>query len=166
MEIDIRKLIKGDVDVVDFEYETDAPEELSDVSFDGKMHLCGKVRNMAGYMTVGASAEIPFTTHCARCFKEIKRTYKFDFEKPIAVKGSLSDEESEEDYIKLEKGILDPDDAIREAVLLDFPMIFLCDENCKGLCPKCGADLNEGECGCPKKEIDPRLAILGKLLDK
>ncbi len=41
----------------------------------------------------------------------------------------------------------------------------LCKEDCKGLCPTCGKDLNEGPCGC-KKELDPRLAVLAKLLDK
>ena len=41
----------------------------------------------------------------------------------------------------------------------------LCSEDCKGLCPTCGKDLNEGPCGCGK-EVDPRLAVLAKLLDK
>jgi len=41
----------------------------------------------------------------------------------------------------------------------------LCDEDCKGLCPKCGQDLNQGQCGCVTKEIDPRLAVLQKFLD-
>ena len=43
-------------------------------------------------------------------------------------------------------------------------MRVLCSEDCKGLCPKCGRDLNEGECGCDLKEPDPRLAVLAQLL--
>ncbi len=42
----------------------------------------------------------------------------------------------------------------------------LCDENCKGICPNCGADLNAGTCRCDKQEIDPRLEVLKKLLNK
>ena len=42
----------------------------------------------------------------------------------------------------------------------------LCSEDCKGLCPRCGADLNQGPCSCVKKDVDPRLAVLAKLLEK
>lgn len=129
------------------------------------MHLEGNIKNMAGYMCLTAAAEIPYTTHCARCFREIDGKFNFSFERPLAVKGTLNDEDTD-NYLLIEKGMIDPDDRVREAVLLDFPMVFLCKEDCRGLCAKCGADLNEGDCGCPKKEIDPRLAILGKLLDK
>jgi uncharacterized protein len=45
-------------------------------------------------------------------------------------------------------------------------MRILCDEDCPGLCPKCGKPKREGECGCPTREIDPRLAILQTLLDQ
>lgn len=116
-------------------------------------------------MCLTAVAELPYNTHCARCFREVEGKFTFSFERPLAVKGTLNDEDTD-DYLLIEKGMIDPDDRVREAVLLDFPMVFLCKEDCRGLCAKCGADLNEGDCGCPKKEIDPRLAILGKLLDK
>jgi uncharacterized protein len=50
--------------------------------------------------------------------------------------------------------------------MLSLPIKRLCDEQCKGLCQVCGADLNEGECGCVVEEIDPRLATLRDLLDR
>ena len=61
---------------------------------------------------------------------------------------------------------LDLDDFLYTEVIVNLPLKHLCSEDCKGLCAKCGKDLNEGDCGCPKKEIDPRLAILQKLLEK
>ena len=48
---------------------------------------------------------------------------------------------------------------------MDMEMAVVCDEDCKGLCPKCGKNLNQGECGCVVKEVDPRLAVLQKFLD-
>ena len=60
----------------------------------------------------------------------------------------------------------DLDEELREALILSFPMRILCDEDCPGLCPKCGKPKREGECGCPTREIDPRLAILQTLLDQ
>ena len=51
-------------------------------------------------------------------------------------------------------------------LIMDMEMAVVCTEDCKGLCPKCGKDLNEGECGCNRKEVDPRLACLAALLEK
>jgi uncharacterized protein len=50
-------------------------------------------------------------------------------------------------------------------VLLELPYKSLCREDCRGLCPLCGKNLNEGLCGCNRKSVDPRLAILGQLLE-
>ncbi|MBR2488852.1 MAG: DUF177 domain-containing protein, partial [Clostridia bacterium] len=47
----------------------------------------------------------------------------------------------------------------------DLPMKHLCSEKCKGICSKCGKNLNDGKCECPEKEIDPRLQILADLLN-
>ena len=52
-----------------------------------------------------------------------------------------------------------------ELLFLGLPTRDLCREGCRGLCPKCGKNLNEGDCGCDRKEIDPRLAVLKKFLD-
>lgn len=57
----------------------------------------------------------------------------------------------------------DLDELLREDILLSLPTKVLCKSDCKGLCPMCGADLNNGPCGC-KKPVDPRLAVLQDLL--
>ena len=58
---------------------------------------------------------------------------------------------------------MDAGDLARTAFLLDMDTKTLCSEDCKGLCPRCGADVNLGPCSC-KPEADPRLAVLAKLL--
>ena len=97
--------------------------------------------------------------------KDISGTFELKLEKPVALKGSLQNEDNDE-YVIAERGCIDIDLLLEESIVMDFPMRFLCQEECKGLCFKCGKDLNFGECDCPKKEIDPRLAKLSKLLDK
>lgn len=59
---------------------------------------------------------------------------------------------------------LDLTPVVREDLLLSVPMHALCRPDCKGLCPECGADWNEGPCDCPSDEIDPRWAGLADLL--
>jgi uncharacterized protein len=55
---------------------------------------------------------------------------------------------------------IDLDPIVREQVLLALPVAVVCRDDCKGLCPVCGQDLNEKECGCERKVVDPRLAVL------
>ena len=55
---------------------------------------------------------------------------------------------------------IDLDPIVREQVLLALPMYVVCDERCRGLCGRCGQDLNEKECGCKQGQVDPRLAAL------
>lgn len=61
---------------------------------------------------------------------------------------------------------VDLDELVREQVLLALPSRRLCGEDCKGLCPKCGTDLNAGHCSCEQGEIDPRWSALAGLTDK
>ena len=58
------------------------------------------------------------------------------------------------------------DEPLREQIEMEFPVRFLCKDDCKGLCSKCGQNLNRGECSCNKKEIDPRLAPFAKILEQ
>ena len=80
---------------------------------------------------------------------------------PLATE--LQDEDSP-DYFLLEGDELDLCDLLETSFILNLESRFLCREDCRGLCPRCGADLNLGPCGC-KREKDPRLAVLEQLLD-
>ena len=61
---------------------------------------------------------------------------------------------------------IDLDELVREQVLLALPSRRLCKEDCEGLCPKCGTDLNAGRCSCEQVEVDPRWSALAGLKDK
>ena len=54
---------------------------------------------------------------------------------------------------------------VRDTVLAALPIRNLCRPDCKGLCPKCGADLNQGDCGCDREAVDLRLEVLKNLLN-
>jgi uncharacterized protein len=63
------------------------------------------------------------------------------------------------------KPILDLDELLRQELLVEVPMRALCGAACRGLCPRCGADLNQGPCACPPDEAASPLAQLGTLLE-
>jgi uncharacterized protein len=71
-----------------------------------------------------------------------------------------------EEYIIPESGNIDLSELARETFFLNVPMAHLCREDCKGLCPKCGADRNETDCGCILKEKDPRWKALEGFFDE
>ena len=70
------------------------------------------------------------------------------------------EEEYNDDYIETPDLSLDLDELTSSDILLELPSKFLCKGDCQGLCQKCGHNLNLGDCGCNRKEVDPRLAIL------
>ncbi len=121
------------------------------------------VRNRAGVVEFTAQTEFVYRCRCDRCgeFAEKKLAYRFEHILVAAPVDGDSD-----DYIEAPDYMLDTDALLRDDILLELPSKFLCKDSCKGLCPKCGKNLNVGRCGCPEKEIDPRLAVLSKLLEE
>lgn len=96
---------------------------------------------------------------CARCLKP----FEDDF--GVNVREMFSADPGDDDYEISEPGSMDPEPMVRDSVLLAMPFSPLCREDCKGLCPRCGADWNLEKCECPEQVSDPRWAALEKLVD-
>ena len=165
MNIDLKPMLRGEITrlPIDFPIEPDAPYG---VEFSGDVRVFGEITNQGGYMRLTATAEIPYSGTCARCLSEVSGVYSMPFERTVVTEGTLTEEQEEDnvdEYVILQNGMLDIDDSVREALILTFPMRLLCDEDCLGLCPKCGKPRREGECGCTTKEVDPRWAVLASL---
>jgi len=108
---------------------------------------------------------------CSRCLKEYngKLTVSVDVVyhpvdelKDEAHLNEVKSEELDLDFYSGEE--IDLLDLVKEQVELNIPMKPLCDDACKGICPKCGTDLNIRSCTCSVKDIDPRFESLKKLL--
>ena len=170
MVLDITSLISGKVKRIDFDYQIEASEENciippDDVSFTAPVRVKGYITDNAGYMALCARCEIDYQSRCARCLEDVFGTFVLEFNRTVAISGTLQNDQSDE-YVVVKNGLLDIDHEMVEDLMLEFPSRLLCKEECAGLCSKCGKNLNFGQCDCPKKkEIDPRLAILQKLLE-
>ena len=171
MMLDLSSLLSGQRSRIDFEYEIVQDDEENailppdDVSFTAPVRVKGVITDNAGYMALSASAQIDYRSRCARCLEDIFGTFILEFNRTVANSGTLQNEANDE-YVVVKGGKLDIDRQLVEDLMLEFPSKLLCKEECAGLCPKCGKSLASGLCDCPKKkEIDPRLAILQKLLE-
>lgn len=150
---------------LDFSGEID----LSDVTrfgsrlFPQPVKLSGKAENRSGIVTLSYSADFCVDTVCDRCLQAIHRPYHMKFAYTVVL--SLNREDNDE-FIVVPEGELDLAELATSDILLELPTLIVCKDDCRGLCPKCGANLNDGDCGCSLKEEDPRLAMLKKLLEE
>lgn len=144
------------------ELETDRLTNPAIKFFEKAPSAEGEIRNTAGVLTLVGTIKSDMVCICDRCSAEF-RCHK---ELPVSVRiAADSSDEGNPDIFPLEDDWLDLSDLLETCFILSMESKFLCRENCEGLCPSCGKNLNDGPCGC-KKEIDPRLAVLGQLLDK
>ena len=174
MKLDLRPLLAGDR-LLTFDYELSLDTEqdnsasfLYGVCFPSPMKVKGKITNTAGYMQMTLSLSLEYSASCARCLCPVDGEFSLNLEKTVATRDLLGDidEYKLDDYAIIEDGFLDIDEQLREQLEIEFPLRFLCREDCRGLCQRCGKNLNEGDGSCSKTEIDPRLAPLAKILEK
>ena len=121
----------------------------------------GEIVNSADLLTLRGHIRSVMRCVCDRCAKEFDMS--MDLPLDVRLAAELEDEE-DPDYFLLSGDELDIDDLLESAFILGMDTQILCRQDCKGLCPRCGADLNEGPCSC-RSEPDPRLAVLEQLLD-
>ena len=164
MLLQCRSLFMGEVKSLPIDTELD----FSQVEYQGMcpitepVRVVGAITVSAGVVQLAARATFVFHGRCDRCLNTFERTYDVPLEHILVA--TLEDEENDE-YILLEQYQLNLADLALADILLELPYKSLCREDCRGLCPMCGKDLNEGLCGCTHKSVDPRLAVLGQLLE-
>lgn len=121
----------------------------------------GFIVNNAGALTLRGTLSAAMRCVCDWCAAEFDREVSYPLDIPLA--SELQDEENP-DYFLLEGDELDLEELLETVFILNMDTRFLCRDDCKGLCSRCGKNLNEGPCDC-RTESDPRLAVLEQLLD-
>ncbi len=116
---------------------------------------------------VTAKANLSLQGACDRCLEAVELPFTIDFEEEFDFSKSEEERAEELDETCYITGFdLDVDRLIREELLLSFPMKVLCRDDCKGICKVCGNNLNTGECGCDRTELDPRMAAIRDIFNK
>jgi len=149
----------------------DAAEiDLDDIGrLAGEAVFQGEVFGRAGRAHVAGTITADVTTSCSRCVEPVEKHLDIAFddvfvdasEEPTVVDAEISQEELDESLVI--GGKVDMAEVVREQILLAMPEQVFCIEDCKGLCPKCGCNLNLIDCNCADDDIDPRWAALKNL---
>lgn len=164
MKINIASVLKNEGASMDFSGTTEMGSFTfmgSPIEFAEDVSVKGTVLNIGGTIEVSADITGKYKTQCSRCCEDIVQSVECDlFE---SVRSDFSDADAE--CLSLCGTALDIDGAVKSCVFNSVPLKFLCSEDCKGLCPVCGCDLNTVQCSCVReKEKENPFSALEQLL--
>ncbi len=148
--------IKDQLDLSTLDYMGDYP-------LKNPVLIEGAISNKASLVRLEAIISFEYDAPCDRCGTRTAKKHTFKVSKSLAT--SIEAEESDT-IITVPDMKFNLDEFLYGETVTNLPMKHLCSDSCKGICEKCGKNLNDGECGCQKKEIDPRLAALAELLEQ
>lgn len=161
MKINISDLLQQKVDFIAFDFYADK-EDLNREEFKislkdkaritGKAYYDGEIVSVTGRI-VGVMAAV-----CSRCLKVYDYSIDVGFDEKFS-----KYEQDEEDVYPVKNNEIDLKDMVIDQIILSMPLKMLCNEKCKGLCPKCGCNLNDESCSCDRNIVDPRFAVLKDL---
>lgn len=174
MIYDVSRLLKQNIGV-SVRCEIEGHLVDIDENNQGITHLAGKVRfvrTVKGILAKGR-AHLVMTRTCSRCLEPFEDRIEFGFEEEfvpsvdVETGASLPiEEEHDADLVIGPEGALDLREILRQYTVIASSPPAVGDPDCKGLCPICGVNLNEQSCDCDTSFIDPRMAVLGQLLEE
>ncbi|MBZ2173908.1 DUF177 domain-containing protein [Schnuerera sp. xch1] len=160
MKIDLSKLHDETLSSISFEGEIKKNEldiNGREIKFIEPIKYDGKIYKVDDNKIVHVNITYVYEEICGRCLEP------FVNRESTVLSGKLvrkSNDEDDDEVVYYSDEKLDLTEDIISMIILSLPMKPLCDEECKGICPKCGVNRNEEDCDCVIEDIDPRFAIL------
>lgn len=167
MKIDLSSVIK----VTGAEIAIDGEVGFSDAQFLGEnyrfsepLKIKGRVYNNGKTLALELDVTGEMETNCARCLEPLMADVSYSIHELLSQREDGAKED--EDIILFDGYEIELDDIIEDHFLMNVSGKYLCDEECMGLCPHCGKNLNDGDCDCNKEYIDPRWQALADILNQ
>ena len=167
MKVDLSSVIK----VTGAEVKLSSTVGFGDAEFLGETYrfieplkVEGRVYNNGQSLTLEANVSGRMVTECARCLDEVEADVEFSVHELLSQREEGADED--EDIILFDGYEIELDDIIADHFLMNISGRYLCSDDCKGLCPICGQNLNHGECDCDNEYIDPRWQALADIMNQ
>ncbi|HWI55453.1 MAG TPA: DUF177 domain-containing protein [Desulfobacteria bacterium] len=173
MFIDVSEIRKTPGQTFHYDFSENAgPFEVGneELRFDKNVSVSVDVKNTGKVLDFNGSIEGDTVLTCSRCLESYPYHLKSTFEERFVHTSDIHDAQEEgqntDEMQVFEGNRIELDDIISESVILNVPMKLICSEECKGLCPGCGINLNTNKCDCQTEEIDPRLGVLKKFFER
>ena len=163
MMLDLSPVINYEGKVLTVEKEIDFGAADTGFEFLKPVRVLGQVVNIGGRLELSATVSTKFLCTCDRCCGEFERDFECSFEEILKKESERTDDSL--DAVYFEGNSVDLGELVLNNIIVSFPSKLLCREDCRGLCPKCGKDLNQGECDCDLRVADPRFDVLDGLFE-
>ncbi|WHH59872.1 DUF177 domain-containing protein [Petroclostridium sp. X23] len=167
MIIDLSDIITSKSSQLEF----DSVVNIGKVEFMGSLYnflqpvqVKGSIHKIENVFELDAQITGSVKVNCFRCMKELEKDFDFSIHENLTNDAGNNGED--EDTIRFQGSRIDITEIVVNNTLMNIPVKYLCSEDCKGLCPACGADLNIEQCNCTNNNIDPRFEVLKKLLNQ
>lgn len=162
MILDLRSVFSNKVSKLPVEYSLDLSDYEQNSVYPIKLvDFKGYAENNADVVTLNGEAVFDYYAPCDRCLEPTIKQMKVKISHIIV--SELSNDDQEE-FIVADKLRINLEELLRTDVILALPYIYLCNDDCKGICSGCGKFLNKEDCVC-EKEIDPRFEKLSKFYE-
>ncbi len=159
MKIDITEIAGKDSAIMEISAivnRLNLEHEILGVTLESDVDMALKLTYIKGYIFVKGQAKGLYQAKCHRCLKQIDGTYDVTLEEKFSLVSERTDDES----YPYEGHFIDISSLLIDNILLSFPTTILCEDECKGLCPKCGINLNIKQCTCETQEINLKMEKL------
>jgi len=166
MQLGLSKIMDRPGESIDFSVSVDLSDLLYGTSYpvSEPVLASGSVRNTAGVLVMTGTVKTCIHGVCDRCAADFTQNVELPIN--VVLVEELSNEENEDEWVfPLDGDQADLEEIVRTVFVLNMDSKLLCKPDCKGICCRCGTNLNNGPCTC-QKELDPRFAALRQLLDK
>jgi uncharacterized protein len=132
----------------------DLSDDLSVEGIEGKLTFLNTDQGILSYGVLAIDIDV----ECVRCLESVDHTIEIGIEERFSAAATITpgDQVSPIDA----NGYVNLRPILRDLVIVSTPMHVLCRPDCQGLCPRCGTNLNQGQCNCELDDVDPRLAVL------
>lgn len=132
--------------------------------FPNGLLIDGKITNNTKSLHFQAKISGKMLVRCARCMEEIEKDISFEISELLIRDKEAEHISDDDDTIVFSGEKIEIDEIVVNNFLLNASGKYLCSDDCKGLCQKCGKNLNHGDCNCSDNEIDPRWAALAEII--
>lgn len=150
--------VTGTVDLSHYNTGGEAP-------FQRPVAITAAAENRVGVVSLACDYRYTLSLRCGRCLAPVVREEALTVSHTVVRSLQNGDAGEDDEYLVAPDGLVELDELAANDLIPELPARVLCREDCKGLCPICGRDRNESQCGCEQRQTDPRLAALDKFFE-
>jgi len=166
LELHKNDFLKGNPIKIDRDVDLDLVKRHVQIVGASPAHFTGTATKMVHLYVVEGEVTGELTLNCARCLTPFPYHYKVKVKDTFTDSDPGSGEKDEEtDYYPLIEDKIQLAPCLESAILLSLPQAIRCSDQCQGICPECGTNRNEKDCGCVIKRVDPRWEALRELFN-